>query len=203
MSKFFTLISLFILVFITKNYSQDWKWFKSQGSKNEVFREYTSNIKCFKNAVYVSGTFEDTIVFGQDTLKSGQRSQLFVAKLDTSGKPIWAKQFYAVQHNVNSTSSLEIDKNENIYVGGLTRNITIAGKDTLFSNGNNIGFLSKFTAAGALKFTKQFYLQKGTYGVTGTEVLKVFIDAKNRIHVLGFYGVQLEDTLIIENKKFY
>jgi len=86
------------------------------------------------NNVYIIGSFNDTVEFGDNVFtNSDQKSDFFVVKLDPLGETIWAKHFEII----NSTSSdsyvrdFTIDETGNIYITGIFRGTLKAGTTTL------------------------------------------------------------------------
>ena len=74
------------------------------------------------NYVYITGHFSNTTAFGSTTLTSNGSNDIFVAKLSLDGDTQWAKS-YGGPHN-DSSYSIAIDANENIYLGVILMEIT-------------------------------------------------------------------------------
>lgn len=69
-------------------------------------------------SVYITGRFEETTIFGNTTLKTNSDTDIFVAKLDTNGKWLWAKQAGSTQSS-DKGNSIVVDKKGNIITTGL------------------------------------------------------------------------------------
>ncbi len=120
-------------IFISKlDSSGNWFWAKNAGG--------TSNDEGFGIAVdasgnsYVTGCFSGSATFGSTTLTSSGDRDIFIAKLDSSGNWLWAK-------NAGGTSDdrghgIAVDASRNSYVTGYFYNyIATFGSTTLTSNG--------------------------------------------------------------------
>jgi len=67
-----------------------WLWSKTAGGPaNDSSNGITTNTQ---GEIYITGSFEQKALFGSRTLTANGGSDVFVAKLDTSGKWLWAKR---------------------------------------------------------------------------------------------------------------
>ena len=124
------------------------------------------------NNIYLTGTFFGTADYdpgpGFDTLTyttAGPCSfqtpctpDIFIAKYDTSGHHIWAKQAGSI--NNDNPRNIVCDANGNVYLSGIfVFNITFgmgaANADTLTSIGTNDAFVAKYLPNGDFVWAKQ------------------------------------------------
>jgi len=89
-------------------------WAKGFGGKD---LDYGYGIDVSKDDnVYISGYFEDTVMFDSNQLISNGYSDMYIAKLDSLGNVVWVKQQGNTTHEYNYC--LRIDSAQNIYTGG-------------------------------------------------------------------------------------
>ncbi len=100
-------------IFIQKrNKKGKYLWTKKIGGKGH---DRPNSMIYYNNALYISGSFEDTLDFGiQKIIPKGKRS-IFLAKLDTAGKCIWVKTLGDTLYS--RARSLAINK-DGIYLSG-------------------------------------------------------------------------------------
>lgn len=79
-------------IFITKyNGKGEIVWVKQFGAQGRDFAFDIVDAKNQENS-YITGLFSNTVSFDQFTLKDAALGDMFTAKIDSSGKVIWAKQ---------------------------------------------------------------------------------------------------------------
>jgi len=95
---------------------------------------------------YVTGMFWDTITFGSTVLTSNGNEDVFVAKYDTDGNALWAKN----AGGVDLDWGLEIasDESGTCYVIGGFKNTATFGSYNLTSYGNQDIFIAKYDTDG-------------------------------------------------------
>lgn len=65
---------------------------------------------------YFTGNFETNIAFGNDTVFGTSAEDIFYGKLDSDGNLVWWKS--AEGSSIDAPQDLEIDDEENVYIGG-------------------------------------------------------------------------------------
>lgn len=154
-----------------------------------------------KGFIYTAGCFSNSINFLGTQLTSTGNMDAYLAKMDTNGELIWVKQFSGTYND--KITSLEIDRDNNIYVCGsykarirfdttlVTNNI-----DTLYST--NL-FIAKFNPRGTLIWAKN----TGGVEVRGNKIgpvefggNRLIIDGENNLIITGeSISLDLFDTL--------
>jgi hypothetical protein len=103
--------------------------------------------------VYIAGWFDDTLIFGSDTLtapQGGDTLRLFLVKYDSQGKVIWAQA--ATSGYLSFGYSLSVDTLNHVYLGGIgfgdvkVQNFVVHGTP-LYSY---FDFIMEFDTAGKL-----------------------------------------------------
>ena len=118
--------------------------------------------------VYITGGFQDSLSFGSTTLtNSFIAGDIFLAKFDQNGVPLWARQSVNHSHNnYNYTrlggNSVAADRLGNVYIAGNFDDTVSFGTDTLM-NGMIAAdaapygdmFLAKYDSSGNVVWAKQ------------------------------------------------
>jgi hypothetical protein len=148
---------IFVFIFLTEiTWSQNivFEW-------NKILGEAGPNVGiCIKvdtaDFIYASGCFSGSIDFLGTYLTSKGNLDAYLAKMDSKGGLIWVKQFSG---NYNDKiTSLEIDRDNNIYVCGSYR-VNISFDTTLITNNadtlySSNMFIAKYSPSGKLSWAK-------------------------------------------------
>ena len=125
-------------------------WAKSiGGSDNDVGSSVATDAN---GNLFASGYFaSSSIAFGSNTLTnaSSGTNDMFIAKYDTSGNVVWAKN--AGGNNDDYAVSASVDNSGNAYMAGHFKSISVTfGSNTLTNSGPPYGdlFLVKYDASG-------------------------------------------------------
>jgi beta-propeller repeat-containing protein len=104
--------------------------------------------------VFLGGDFQGSIDLGQGTMVSAGASDVFLARLDSSGFPVWAQSFgdTADQH----LTSLAVDASGNVTVTGQFQGTIDFGDGPHTSAGGNDIFVAKLDASGVPLWSKTF-----------------------------------------------
>ncbi len=114
-------------IFVTKLDSKgDVLWAKDLGSDNGDERANDIVLDAEGNA-YIAGRFEDTVTFGNTTLEGGESGDAFVAKLDSNGDVLWAKDFDGERGGYDDATSITLDSEGNAYITGAFRELNESG----------------------------------------------------------------------------
>jgi hypothetical protein len=98
--------------------------------------------------VYVAGSFEQSATFGSITLTSAGGDDIFVAKMNSSGGWLWAKQ--AGGPNDDHGADLAVDSGGNIFLTGEFQSTAFFGSDSMTAgpSGNDDFFVAKIDTWG-------------------------------------------------------
>lgn len=170
-------------------------WAKSFGG--EAY-EYISSI-CADNSsnIYMSGSFySHSCSFGNITLNNANTAQnnsdIYLAKYDSFGIPIWAKSFGGILND--GGGKVALDLNGGIYLSGMFSNDTLElGNITLTNTGSYSFFISKLDNVGNTIWGKN-YNCSGGIGFDDFET-----NSQGELIVMGTYScdsVYLDNNLI-------
>ena len=159
--------------------SSDWGW-AGVVDDAQVF----SVAEDSTGAVYTAGTFSGTIDLdfsaSESTLTSAGADDIFVAKYDSGGTFVWAKQLGSTGRDKAYT--ITIDQSDNLRIGGFFEGSVDfdpgVGTDTLTSAGAGDGYVLSLDADGN-------YLWAGRFGGVGTGSANGDGDFVNTIAVDG------------------
>lgn len=199
MKNIYTVVVLFFLNEITWSQNILFEW-------NKILGKAGPNVGiCIKvdtaGFIYASGCFSGSIDFLGTYLTSKDNFDAYLAKMDSKGGLIWVKQFSG---NYNDKiTSLEIDRDNNIYVCGSYR-IRISFDTTLITNNADTSyssnmFLAKYDPSGKLIWAKN----TGGVEFDGNKIgpvefggNRVTIDNENNLIITGkSIDINLFDTL--------
>lgn len=97
--------------------------------------------------IAISGSFDNQIKFGEDTLASQGESDVFVAKFTSDGEYMWSRAYGGSREDIGQ--NLGMDSYGNVIVGGIFWNTINFGGEALTANGaNRDAFLVKLAADG-------------------------------------------------------
>ncbi len=195
-------ILLVLLMFSSNLFAQTagWDWAQSFGVLS--FHEYCNSIGTDHNGnSYITGTFQDTLIIGSDTLANtgGYNSILYLAKLDSSGNPIWA--ICPTGNNMSEANDLSVDGDGSVYLTGAYRGTMTFGSVTLGGIG---GWGRTFT----IKFNSN---GNALWGQTSSanhenEGFGIDVNSNNEVYITGvfdssvvFSGNQLNGTFLGSN----
>jgi hypothetical protein len=115
--------------------------------------------------VFIAGYFDGTIDFGTGPITASLGHDIFVAKLDPSGNPVWTRHFpvrndepagMAMEGKVLSNLSLKVDRASNTILAGHFRANVDFGGTVRSSDGDLNMFLAKLNVDGLLKWSGGF-----------------------------------------------
>jgi len=174
----------FLLIFEEGNLQgQSWLW-GQQGYSSLVSSVYYSPVATdkFGNA-YVTGTFSNTTVFGNIRLIGGS-TNAYLAKFNSIGKIIWAKQAINSGNTSYSISeSVTTDRYGNIYIAGNASGSVTFGRFSLTAADGYYTFLVKYDSNGNVLWAKQ----SSVISYNGVYNCSVVADASGNIFLTGLF----------------
>jgi len=166
-SNFFHMLLMFFL-FTGNLYSQQFQWVKVFDSNGySIITDF--DIDSAGN-IYTIGIFDEYTDFNPDpsgnfTLYNDEVNS-FIAKLDVNGDFVWAKQIRG-QYSDVETTSIVIDEQDNIIIGGKFNHTVNFGTDTnpynMTAQGYPDAFICKYDSDANLIWAKQFNTSEEAY----------------------------------------
>lgn len=130
--------------------------------------------------VYVSGTLQTKADFGNNVTLSTTTTDVFVWKLNSSGKTVWARQANA-EASIHHNFGLGVSSTGNVYVtGNFKGQATFGGKSLQTGSAGNI-FVWKLNTNGDTEWAIKNSAPSFVYGQA------VAIDTKGHIYVVGYF----------------
>ena len=125
------------------------------GSDSDSAR--AKDIAADSSGTYLTGTFSDEVIFGNETLTGGGdgSDEVYVAKLDTTGNVAWAKSFGSASNN-HEASGIEVDKEGNTYFTGEFQGQLQLGNTTLDGGESGDVFVAKLDTNGNVLWAKEY-----------------------------------------------
>ncbi len=134
-------------------------------------------IKCDQQGqVYIAGSFDNEIEFGEQTIQSYGKRDIFIARIDSS-EIRWIKQ--AGGNYDDFADNIAINNNEIYISGSFTQNALFENK-ILISEGVLDAFLASYDLNGKLQWVQK-------YGGAANEYVNSMLVAKDNIYLSGSY----------------
>lgn len=170
---------------VKHNPSGDVLWLKHVGGTGEeqIFDITSDN----NNNIYIIGDFDSpTLTFGNSTLVNAGNQDVFLAKFDSDGNPLWAKSFGSDKYDYGTT--LTVDNSGNVFIGGQFFSSTINFDSYVLTNVEaslpNIDhdvFYAKLDASGNVLWAK-------SNGGTGyDELVCMTTDSNGNLIISGYF----------------
>jgi len=165
-------------------------WVKTIRGTGDVRAErtrFTTN----SNSVYVSGRFSGTTAFGEggaqvNLTASGSGEDVFIAKYNLNGDLLWVRQGSCTQWSY--ASSMAVDQNDNVYVGGHFREQIVFGATTLSGVGGSFQinpYVVKYNGSGTVQWARSYA------STTNVDVTGIAVDQSMNVYFGGGFYDQL------------
>ena len=166
-------------IFVAKlDINGNWLWAKQAGGTSDDFG-YGIAVDVYGNS-YVTGYFySSSCSFGTTTLTNSGNEDIFVAKLNSNGNWLWAKQ--AGGKSYDTSYGIAVDTNGNSYVIGYFWSSSTFGTTTLTSRGEIDIFVAKLDSNGNWLWAKKAGGQSNDGGRS------IAVDADGNSYVTGFF----------------
>ena len=130
-------------------------------------------------SIYVLGRFPNTITFGATTLTTKGSYDIFLAKLDSYGKFLWATS--AGNEETDRALAMALDGSGNVYLTGRFYKTVAFGSTKLVSKGITDIFVTKLGSDG------KFAWAVSAGGTSWDDGQGIAVDNAGNIHVTGFF----------------
>lgn len=157
--------------------TNSWKWAKKAGGSAE---DRGNSIVLDPNRnVYITGFFKGTANFDGTTMISAGQSDAFIARYDTTGSVVWARQSGGINDDIGN--NIGIDSDENLYITGYFNDTAKFDNMTATSAGDTDIYVAKYTSAGKAEWVQRY---GDVYGDTGTGIT---LDNAKNIYAIGTF----------------
>ncbi len=140
-------------------------WAKQPVATSLINQNMSESIFADKfNNVFITGAFGGTLTFGSTSLSSIINAEVFLAKLDSSGNTLWAKQSTSTNKNINGYIGgfgVTADKSGNSYVTGTFYDTVSFDSYNLETKQSQNIFLVKYDPKGNVIWGKASNVIKG------------------------------------------
>ncbi|MBN2668431.1 MAG: gliding motility-associated C-terminal domain-containing protein [Bacteroidales bacterium] len=187
--KYILIILSITLSFLQNSYAQEWTWARAIRGANSNIGIIESTIDNDNN-IYTFGFFTSEIILITDetqVVASAGDDDLFLAKFDPDGNPLWMRFIQSAGKDV--PKAITFDDNNNIYILGDFKSSDCsfpspANTVTLTNTGLFDVFVAKYTSDGDL-----VWAQNAAWGTKGSVSGAITIDPSlNRIIYSGWFA---------------
>jgi len=162
-------------IFIAKmDSSSNWKWAQQAYCTNDL-ENISISVDGSGNS-FVAGFFQGTAQFGTTSLNNNHGAA-FIAKMNTNGEWLWAKQASATYEI--AALSVTNDNHNNAYITGCFKGTADFGTISLTNAGSNDVFIAKIDADGNWLWVKQ------AGGTEDDVAFDVAVDIENSVYITG------------------
>ncbi len=158
----------------------DWLWATNIAANAGGWTKINAIAADASQNVYVAGQFSGTSTFGTNALTANAETNLFVAKLNSSGSWLWARAVGGV--GVDAANAIAVGASSNVYVAGQfsgTANFTVAN---LNSAGGVDCFVAKIDPNG------NWLWARGAGGTSNEAANALVIDTAENLYITGEFG---------------
>lgn len=157
--------------------TNSWKWAKKAGGSVED--RGNSIVLAPNRNIYVTGFFGGNANFDGTTLVSAGKSDAFIAKYDSTGSLVWARQSGGINDDIGN--NIGIDADENIYFTGYFNDTASFENTSITSAGDVDIYIAKYNSSGVVQWVQKYG------GVYGDEGLGITVDNANNIYMTGVF----------------
>jgi hypothetical protein len=130
--------------------------------------------------VLVTGRFPTAVDFGDGVLASAGSDDVFVARMDYFGSPIWSNRFGDALSQAGTSIALVQESGDILVVGDLFGSIDFGDGDITSAGGSDV-FVAKLTGSGSPVWSKRFG------DAAEQRALSVASDESGNVLVTGFF----------------
>ncbi|MEI8340801.1 MAG: SBBP repeat-containing protein [Verrucomicrobiota bacterium] len=167
----------------------NFKWAQSAGGTDEC---YSYSVGVSGTNLYLAGNFWNSITFGATTLSFPDGNDAFIAKLDSNGNFVLARQLGS--STAASAQGVVVDSSGNAYVAGYFAGsasvVTTSGSTVLSTNSNSDGFFLKMNNSGTFLWAQQ------TDSTDYTLPSVLALDGSSTVYAAGTFRAATPDTAL-------
>ena len=179
--RIFGILSLIVILTITEGFPKafNWEWAKTLNSRSTtVINALTADEN---GNSYITGEFTDSLIIGNQKLFTRGHSDIFIARIDQAGEPMWIRQCGGTESD--EAYGIAVDPSGNVYVTGYISGKADFSGVILNSSLARDFFLAKYNKDGDLVWVKKQEGDNDDYGKS------VCVDRNGNVYVSGvFHG---------------
>ncbi len=130
--------------------------------------------------VYITGSFFYQATFGNNTLTSAGYDDIFVAKYNSSGTFLWARQGGS-ESGGDRGKGIAVDASGNVYVTGTFAGTAAFGNASLIAAGSYDIFVAKYNTTGTLQWVRKAGNANSDFSND------VAVDGTGNVYVTGYF----------------
>jgi len=159
------------------------------GSSHEVYSITTDNIGNSYIVGYFGGTFGGTLYFGNlSILSSGTDFEIFVAKCDPIGNPVWLKKVNGLA-GTDFPEQIAVDDSSDLYFTGFFDLTAKFGSLPTLTAATRDIFITHFDSSGNAQWVRQASPNNSNYG---NESKGIAVDQAGNIFTIGYFTDSVE-----------
>ena len=177
-------------IFLAKyNTNGSLQWIKKAGGVS--FDGGSSLTEDDSNNIYLTGYYRGTATFESIVVPGNGSNNIFLAKYDTNGSPLWVKSAGGTGNDIGEC--VTVDLNQDIYVTGIFSSTANFDTETLESIGGTDMFVAKYSTSGSLIWIKH------AGGSDSDIVAGIGTDVYGDIYITGYFqdSFEIENNLLI------
>jgi len=180
-------------------------WAKSVGgAENDYGNDITSDAS---GKIYITGNYSsNTFILGEDTLNNTGGIDIFIAKYDTSGNPIWAMGINGGIY-YNQSNTISTDVYGNLYIAGYfgSSSLTFGSDSIVNSGGSTSMFIAKLDVIGTGIEEQNLNNNSTLYPNPTSDILNIKstnLNANSNLEITNAYGqVIMSEKITVGNAK--
>jgi hypothetical protein len=136
--------------------------------------------------IFLTGVYVGTIDFGNGvtlSLTGGHTSELYLVKLDPSGKALWAKAIGSSKGYTSTPVAVAVNFNGYVFIGGSLNGTMNFDGTPLTPTGNVDIFIASYDAAGAYRWASRF----GSGGTNTDQVYQLACNSSGHVIASGAF----------------
>lgn len=178
------------------------KWAKGYNNSTLNYNFSTAEIVTDSLAnLYITGEFGGSLIMGNDTVHfvNGGNTDVFIAKLDSAGNPLWAKGASSTNYD-DYSRGITLDKSGNPYITGSFDGASISFGTTVLTNPNGANhsaiFVAKYNASGVAQWaiTSSSACFGSGEGIAAGKGANLYVTGQFDGSTLSFPGSSLNTT---------
>lgn len=164
---------------ITIAHAQETEWLWTHGFGGISFDQGQDMAVDFNGNVFLTGTFEESIILSTDTLISKGQNDIFLAKFNPKGTLLWCRQAGGTAKD--QSLGLTVNSRGEAIITGMFEGWMYLDTDTLKSSHDSDIFVASYSPEGKLIWSRR----EGGRGFDGG--YDITCDANNNVYLMGTY----------------